>query len=528
MVFQNQRYDMPTVRFVAVTGIPFYFTALAAMSATKQPGKKYEDYLLINHPSLADHELDILRHIASFHPWKSIIEVSDIVTPYWDYLSALKFSLNDYVENPSVLNQEHDSIANPLIMKLRQRVNLPTGQVCTIYFGCPFYGLRLLMEAFPFSQCIRYDEGCESYGPIPPQKDFVTRQRLSESSKYKTDLLWQLSEDRSKYDGNCFCASRLIQPCHRAISTESEYRKVLRDFGNKLGICWDKYQNMRLLVGLLNLHRSSHPGWGVTLDAESAQALAGIELVRKKFGISQDAVFIKPHPRTSIPDIEELSKRFEAYRMFCGDDIQLPAELWFEKFGPMPFLGLADSTSINASNIYNAPVFKMDMSELTTNSWLLQHQARLLKSYENTTINLLSECSHLVRESDQKTNGANPGELVNNQCQTKQYPKVIRQATLSKEGLLFEVTNPTEQWRVETLDDEQEFLSILLNELNCDDILYDVGACIGIYALHAAQQCKQIFSFEPDPGFQKHILRNCEINGISTARNDICGSLFVG
>ncbi len=132
-----------------------------------------------------------------------------------------------------------------------------------------------------------------------------------------------------------------------------------------------------------------------------------------------------------------------------------------------------------------------------------------------TPISLLSESSLGATESVQAKNGSSSNELVSRQCETKEYPKVIRQACLYKAGLLFEVTNPTEQWRVETLDDEEELLTLLLNELRPDDILYDIGACVGIYGLHAAKKCKQVFSFEPDPGFQKHILRNCEINGIS-------------
>jgi FkbM family methyltransferase len=36
-----------------------------------------------------------------------------------------------------------------------------------------------------------------------------------------------------------------------------------------------------------------------------------------------------------------------------------------------------------------------------------------------------------------------------------------------------------------------------------------------LYAIHAAVRCKQVFAFEPDPGFQQRIQRNCSLNYLS-------------
>jgi FkbM family methyltransferase len=94
------------------------------------------------------------------------------------------------------------------------------------------------------------------------------------------------------------------------------------------------------------------------------------------------------------------------------------------------------------------------------------------------------------------------------------YPRIITQKSLDHTGVRFEVTNTLEADRVRYLDDEEAFLTLLLNHLTADDILFDIGACVGVVALHAALRCHHVFAFEPDPGFQRHLQRNCELNGI--------------
>jgi FkbM family methyltransferase len=88
------------------------------------------------------------------------------------------------------------------------------------------------------------------------------------------------------------------------------------------------------------------------------------------------------------------------------------------------------------------------------------------------------------------------------------------QKSLAANSIWFEVHNPTEANRVYYLDDEEDFLSDLLSDLQKDDIFFDVGACIGVYALHAAHRCKHIFAFEPDPGFREHLEQNVAINNL--------------
>ncbi len=97
---------------------------------------------------------------------------------------------------------------------------------------------------------------------------------------------------------------------------------------------------------------------------------------------------------------------------------------------------------------------------------------------------------------------------------TNRYPKIILQRDIMPSGLRFEVTNEIEEWRVTSMDDEQEFMKELIQSLNPEDILYDIGSCIGLYSIHAAGYCRLVYAFEPDPGFQKRIARNIRLNHI--------------
>jgi FkbM family methyltransferase len=96
-----------------------------------------------------------------------------------------------------------------------------------------------------------------------------------------------------------------------------------------------------------------------------------------------------------------------------------------------------------------------------------------------------------------------------------QYPQRIHQNGVDKSGIWFEVNNITEANRVRFLDDEEEFLTDVLTELKPEDVFYDIGACIGLFSLHAARRSSRVIAFEPEPVFQKHLAKNCTINGIN-------------
>lgn len=96
----------------------------------------------------------------------------------------------------------------------------------------------------------------------------------------------------------------------------------------------------------------------------------------------------------------------------------------------------------------------------------------------------------------------------------KHYPKIIQQKDVIPNGVQFEVTNEIEEWRVNSLDDEQEFLKELIDSLHPEDVFCDIGCCIGIFSIHAAAHCRLVYGVEPDPGFLKRIERNIKLNHI--------------
>lgn len=51
-----------------------------------------------------------------------------------------------------------------------------------------------------------------------------------------------------------------------------------------------------------------------------------------------------------------------------------------------------------------------------------------------------------------------------------------------------------------------------LNTLGGDDVLWDIGANIGIYAFPAAVRCREVWAFEPHPANYHDLWRNTRIN----------------
>jgi FkbM family methyltransferase len=93
----------------------------------------------------------------------------------------------------------------------------------------------------------------------------------------------------------------------------------------------------------------------------------------------------------------------------------------------------------------------------------------------------------------------------------RQLPKVFELTDLDPRGVNFEATNLVERSRIVAHGDEPEYFKQMLAFLRPDDVLYDIGANIGLVALHAGLRCRTI-AFEPDPSFRSRLLRNLEIN----------------
>jgi FkbM family methyltransferase len=96
------------------------------------------------------------------------------------------------------------------------------------------------------------------------------------------------------------------------------------------------------------------------------------------------------------------------------------------------------------------------------------------------------------------------------------YPRIVTLRDFDQSGVRFEVGNDTEAGRVVRHGYETEYTQQMLNDLEPDDILFDIGACVGMVALHAASRCSKVIAFEPDPGFSDRLKNNLSMNpGIS-------------
>jgi FkbM family methyltransferase len=78
-------------------------------------------------------------------------------------------------------------------------------------------------------------------------------------------------------------------------------------------------------------------------------------------------------------------------------------------------------------------------------------------------------------------------------------------------GTRFEVGNLVEQFRVVDHGGESDYTAAMLRDLRPDDVLFDVGANIGLVALHAAKICRTV-AFEPDPSFRRRLQVNTALN----------------
>ncbi|MFC1812459.1 FkbM family methyltransferase [Thermodesulfobacteriota bacterium] len=96
--------------------------------------------------------------------------------------------------------------------------------------------------------------------------------------------------------------------------------------------------------------------------------------------------------------------------------------------------------------------------------------------------------------------------------QVRPFTHKIILTSLMPEGCIFEVTNPVEKSRVVNLGYEEELIRIFLSEINSGDVVFDIGSCVGLYALHAALCGARVVAFEPDPIYRKRLNKNIRIN----------------
>jgi FkbM family methyltransferase len=87
-------------------------------------------------------------------------------------------------------------------------------------------------------------------------------------------------------------------------------------------------------------------------------------------------------------------------------------------------------------------------------------------------------------------------------------PRIVTAA-----GLKIECLTTLEMWRVSTLLTKEPGTIQWLQAIQPGEVLYDVGANIGLYTLLAAAQGALVTAFEPHVGNADRLLRNVALNG---------------
>ena len=98
-----------------------------------------------------------------------------------------------------------------------------------------------------------------------------------------------------------------------------------------------------------------------------------------------------------------------------------------------------------------------------------------------------------------------------------QYPYELTITGLVPQGCKFEIAGDRERRRVVGLGNEEGFVRLLLDEIQSGDIFFDVGSCVGLFALHAAVRGAKVIAFEPDPGYRKRLTRNIRKNKLKNS-----------
>lgn len=78
----------------------------------------------------------------------------------------------------------------------------------------------------------------------------------------------------------------------------------------------------------------------------------------------------------------------------------------------------------------------------------------------------------------------------------------------------FRIQSGVEAFRTMDYGDEPEALAAFLFLLHKDDVVWDIGASVGLFTVHAAERVRQIVSFEPDPSTLVRLRENVTLNGL--------------
>ncbi|MFC7095833.1 FkbM family methyltransferase [Halobaculum marinum] len=85
-------------------------------------------------------------------------------------------------------------------------------------------------------------------------------------------------------------------------------------------------------------------------------------------------------------------------------------------------------------------------------------------------------------------------------------------ATVGNVECTFRATTRSEYTRARTLGGERHVLAAFLADLQSDDVVWDLGACVGTYACFAARVADHVVAFEPEPTNRAALTANLRHN----------------
>jgi FkbM family methyltransferase len=93
--------------------------------------------------------------------------------------------------------------------------------------------------------------------------------------------------------------------------------------------------------------------------------------------------------------------------------------------------------------------------------------------------------------------------------------KIILKA--NEGNLKFEAFSPVEYWRIANYGNERFFLGKFIESLKLNDVIFDIGASVGLITVHGAVFAKSglVIAFEPDPETMERCKHNVSLNNIS-------------
>ena len=100
--------------------------------------------------------------------------------------------------------------------------------------------------------------------------------------------------------------------------------------------------------------------------------------------------------------------------------------------------------------------------------------------------------------------------------QSYTFPLVINITNINEKKLLFRVYSQAEKTRIESFGKEKECWEKFLGILKSDDIIFDIGASIGLYTIASANLVRngKLYAFEPDPTTRSRLGENIRLNQI--------------